>query len=250
MYTYSTYDGYSAQLHPTTKRVTATMGSIPLLTQKHEIGLIQRVRDKNGVMVFNGQPNTRTLREYTQQGNGGSRLAGGRGGAGLHFMEDAEEARLRFTHLHTPITLNRATFQTFDDDVKYNASCGAKGESPTVCVGRDLYNHLDYAVLPYGYDNLWAKDDTPTVVGRMFPITPVSLHAGTIVGRERIITKVAGTFPAPSDAHGGPFECFLYNYSKPVGSGPSCTGSGPKVTVGPLSAGQIVIVVPGGKSEA
>jgi hypothetical protein len=111
-------------------------------------------------------------------------------------------------------------------------------------MGRNLYDHLDYAVLPYLYDGLWRNDSVPTIMQRMFPTTPLSLHPGTIVGRERLISKAAGTFPAPTDARGGAFEAYLYNYSVPVGSGPSSRGTGPTVTIGPLAKGQIVVVVP------
>lgn len=39
-------------------------------------------------------------------------------------------------------------------------------------------------------------------------------------------------------------EAYLYLYAAPVGSGPSWRGSGPRVVVGALSEGQIVVVVP------
>lgn len=94
-------------LDQTTKAATALIGSVPLLSQHHELSLIQKVRDAKGAMTFNGHPMTRTTRAFAQQASGGSRLAGGRGGASLHFLEDSEECRMRFSHLHTPIALLR-----------------------------------------------------------------------------------------------------------------------------------------------
>ena len=79
-----------------------------------------------------------------------------------------------------------------------------------------MYDHLDYAVLPYLYDGLWRNSSTPTIMTRLFPATPIELRAGVLLCRERLITKVNGTFSAPPDAKGGAYEVFLYNVWQPL----------------------------------
>lgn len=243
-YTYSAHDGRSAVLDPTTKAAVAPLGNVALLSQAHEISLIQRVRDHGGPMVFNGQPRTRTTRSFAAEGNGGSRVAGGAGGASLHFVEDSEEARMRFTHLFTPIALLRYGGQRKDLDPRYNDTCPAP-LTLTQCIGRNIYDHLDYAVLPYLYDGLLPNTTSPTVVARMFPTTPIELRPGTLRARERTITKHPGTLPAPPDAHGGAWAVYVYKWAELVGDGrPNATGTGDTATVGPLGDGEIAIVVP------
>jgi hypothetical protein len=83
------------------------MGSVALLTQEHEIGLVDLLRNANSSLIANGQPATRTLREALRVGPTGSRVAGGPGGATLHFQEDSPQASVLHTHLWTPMTLNR-----------------------------------------------------------------------------------------------------------------------------------------------
>ena len=34
----------------------------------------------------------------------------------------------------------------------------------------------------------------PTITSQMFPITPLELHQGYIIGKERIVTKVSGKY--------------------------------------------------------
>ena len=242
-FTFSAHDGYSAVLDPAYKNVSRLIGHVALLSQQHEIRLIQKVRGRNGSMVFNGAPSTQTTRAFAQQGEGGNRVAGGRGGASLHFVEDSQECRVRWTHLHTPIALLRFGGQKHDEDPKYDGTCPPNA-TLTYCMGKNVYDHLDFGVLPYLYDGLWRNATTPTLMARLFPATPIELRSGSVLCRERLITKVGGTFSAPPDARGGKYEVFLYQYSEPIGSGPNATGSGPNVTIPPLREGQIVVVVP------
>lgn len=106
-YTFSVWDRRSGQLDPVTKAVVSRMGSIVLLTQEHECKLMGMLKAANGSLIANGQPSTRTLREYCRAGPGGSTVAGGAAGASLHFREDSPQAGATHTHLFTPMTLNR-----------------------------------------------------------------------------------------------------------------------------------------------
>ena len=100
-YTFNAWDNHSAVLDPVTKEVLQTMGNIPLLIQHHALTLMQIIKDAGGAIIANGQPKTRTVREWAARGQ----QAGGRGGANLHFIENGEsEARRMYTHMFTPIS--------------------------------------------------------------------------------------------------------------------------------------------------
>lgn len=187
-------------LDPLTKAVKAVMGSIVLLTQEHEIKLMGILKQANGSMNANGQPATRTLREYCRAGPGGSTIAGGAAGASLHAKEDGEQATATHTHLFTPISFNRYGGQRHDPDPKYNASCsgvdgGRRGYMSAACVGRNIGDSLDFGVTTMLYDGLFpniSSSDT-SILHAMFPLTARRLGEGLIVGRERLITKKNGT---------------------------------------------------------
>ena len=175
------------------------MGSIVLLTQQHEIKLINMLRNSHHSMVANGQPSTRTLREALRVGPGGSSVAGGPGGATLHFREDSPQSGAMQTHLFTPMTLNRYGGQRLDLDPKYNASCagidgGEREYMSALCVGRNIGDSLDFGVTTFLYDGLFRKDgNTNNILHDMYPLTARRLDEGLIVGRERVITKKNGT---------------------------------------------------------
>eukprot|EP01048_Picozoa_sp_COSAG05_P009259 COSAG05_NODE_748_length_7561_cov_2.742562_2_plen_278_part_00 len=198
-------------LDPLTKAVKAVMGSIVLLTQEHEIKLMGILKQANGSMNANGQPATRTLREYCRAGPGGSTIAGGAAGASLHAKEDGEQATATHTHLFTPISFNRYGGQRHDLDPKYNASCsgvdgGRRGYMSAACVGRNIGDSLDFGVTTMLYDGLFpniSSSDT-SILHAMFPLTARRLGEGLIVGRERLITKKNGT--ARWDAAAGEWD--------------------------------------------
>ena len=197
-YTFSTWDRFSGSIHPTSKNVESVFGSIVLLTQQHEIKLINMLRNSQHSMVANGQPSTRTLREALRVGPGGSSVAGGPGGATLHFREDSPQAGAMHTHLFTPMTLNRYAGQRLDLDPKYNATCagtdgGAREYMSALCVGRNIGDSLDFGVTTFLYDGLFRNDGNTNILHDMFPLTARRLGEGLIVGRERVITKKNGT---------------------------------------------------------
>jgi hypothetical protein len=220
-YTFNAWDNHSAILDPTTKAVTQTMGSIPLLIQHHAIKLMQIIKSQGGAVICNGQPLTRTVREWAAQGQ----KAGGRGGANLHFIENSEsEARRMHTHLFTPISLTRYGGDLYDLDPLYNNTCavgrdafyGGHGQglggsfklSP--CVGANIADHLDYGVVSFLYDGMFYNKTTPTILSEMFPITPHRIGEGIVVGTERIITKISGKYSLANLKADAPLIVFTY----------------------------------------
>jgi hypothetical protein len=53
---------------------------------------------------------------------------------------------------------------------------------------------LDYGCVYHWYNDMTVTPTHKTITSWMFPITPLELHAGYIIGEERIITKVSGRF--------------------------------------------------------
>ena len=136
-------------LDPKTKKVLHKLGSLCLMTQHHEMQMAGIVRDAGGEMTFNGAPRTRTWRTFAQQGG----LAGGSRSAFLHEVENSEESRMMWLHLHTPIGLLRYGGSHQDVNPKYNSTCSDDRIGPernmSACVGRNIADHLDYGVAPY-----------------------------------------------------------------------------------------------------
>lgn len=164
-YTFNVWDRRSAQLDPMTKRVVRLMGSIVLLTQQHEIRLMDMIKDAGGSMIANGQPGTRTLREYCRVGKSGNTVAGGPSGANLHFREDSPQFGAVHTHLFTPISLNRYGGQRLDLDPKYNATCPSLRKDAIFmdpeCVAKNINDNLDFGALTFLcerqlFHNVWS----------------------------------------------------------------------------------------------
>ena len=75
------------------------------------------------------------------------------------------------------------------------------------CVGQNINDHLDYGVLPFLYDGLFFNSSTPTILSEMFPITAHRIGNGFVEGKERIVTKIGGTYSLPAS---GPLVVFIY----------------------------------------
>ena len=104
------------------------------------------------------------------------------------FVETAAEWYPARAHLFTPIALgDHLTVKTFDDllaDIRLKLMWGS------------LYYYYARPVQPH-----------PTITQRMFPFTPVELHKGWLLGKERIITAVPGTFTFGDE---GPVTVYWY----------------------------------------
>ena len=56
----------------------------------------------------------------------------------------------------------------------------------------DIRNAMKNGALYYHYNNQAA---CPTITTKMYPFTPVEIHSGWLLGRERILTTHSGEFP-------------------------------------------------------
>ena len=132
-----------------------------------------------------------------------------------------------YTHMFTPISLTRYGGDLYDLDPLYNNTCtsgrdacaegcecccaqsnsscdyaahglGLSGSfNLTTCVGANTHDHLDYGVTSFLYDGAFARGSRPTILAEMFPITPKRLGRGIVVGQERVVTKLSGSYSLP-----------------------------------------------------
>jgi hypothetical protein len=153
------WDGASADIDPVTMQIARLKSSIPLITQAWRVALAKKIMSK-GPLIGNGAPWTRTTTD-------------------LHFPRFTETGSISectLTHLYTPIAL---------------------GDHLTERNELDCYNDM-LAALNYGCVYYWYTSNTtikyPTLTSYMFPITPVEIHEGYIIGTDRIITNRSGLY--------------------------------------------------------
>jgi hypothetical protein len=162
IYTYNPqqWDGVSADIDPQTMKITRLKSSVTLLSQPWRLAQAKRIL-KNGVLIGNGGlPSTRTMRQLKY----------------LAFNETGSISHCVWSQLYTPIALG--------DHITEKTEADAYGT---------MLKALDYGCVYYWYpDTLMPTYHTLTHY--MFPITPVELHKGYVIGTERIITNRSGVF--------------------------------------------------------
>lgn len=169
--TYDRWDGYSAELDEQ-HRIKRVFGDPQLLSMEAKMELVQYIASKGGVLIGNSCPVSETMTALQFP----------------RFVETAAEWYPARAHLFTPIALgDHLTVKTFDDLLA------------------DIRLKLMWGSLYYYY----ARPAQPhlTITQRMFPFTPVELHKGWLLGKERIITAVPGTFTFGDE---GPVTVYWY----------------------------------------
>jgi hypothetical protein len=168
------WDGVSADIDPDKLTIRQLKSSITLITEAWRLALAKRVLAR-GPLVGNGPPLTRAM-------------------AALKFPCFAETRTISNctqSHLHSPIALGDFGLEQSE---------------------WDAYQTM-LAALDYGCVYHWSDDVVvPThrhLTSYMYPITPVELHEGFIIGRERIITRRSGSF-----GWGDASQCEVYVFDQ------------------------------------
>ena len=164
-FTYDRWDGHTVDLDPRTHKITRKYADLSLLSAPGQERIIRRIQAAGGTIVANTEPCTKNMRAVRLN----------------RFVETGSGPRADYgTHLYTPIALgmpmgqmpqNERNARGFIADVVKNLKHGA------------LYY---YYTIQLGYDY--------GCINRMFPFTPRELHAGWLVGEERIITTIPGQY--------------------------------------------------------
>jgi len=162
-YTYndSMWDGVSADIDPETMQITRLKGSVTLLSQPWRLEQAKRILQNHVLITNGGTPYTKALRDLHHPA----------------FSETGSISNLRSVQLYTPIALGDHLSERSEEDA-YHV----------------MLNALNYGALYYWYNDMTVIPTYHTLTQYMFPITPMELHEGYIIGKERIITNRSGVF--------------------------------------------------------
>ncbi|MBX7256110.1 MAG: hypothetical protein K1Y02_07085 [Candidatus Hydrogenedentes bacterium] len=154
------WDGFSGDIDPTSMTVTRLKSSVTLLTEPWRLALAKRILAK-GPLIGNGPPFTRAM-------------------AALQFpcfVETGSITNCTQAHLYSPIALGDHLTERSEQDA-YGIILAA----------------LDFGCVYHWYNDLDVVPTHPHITSFMYPITPMELHEGYIIGKERIITNRSGLF--------------------------------------------------------
>lgn len=154
------WDGCSADIDPATLKIRRLKSSVTLLTQSWRVRLIQEIMAR-GPFIANGQPRTRTV----------ARLKFPR------FVETGSIGNCARAQLHSPIALGDHLTERSEEDAY-----------------RNMVTALDYGCVSHWYSDMQVVPGYETIAKYMYPITPMELHEGYIIGKERIVTNRSGLF--------------------------------------------------------
>jgi len=154
------WDGCSVTINRTSHEVVGKTTSIPLASQSLRLAIARHVREQGKFLMGNTQPATRTMHDEQI----------------VRFVETGSYSAMTNTHLECPLGLGN---HHLDD-------------TPAE-VAEIIRNILAYGGTWYGHHYLY---DPPAwdFGSVMFPITPVEIRAGMVIGAERIHTARSGRF--------------------------------------------------------
>ena len=131
-----------------------------LLKLGFTLGLFDHILNKRGkLLIGNFSPEMRSERKFRFP----------------RFEETYSHRWIALSHLYTPIQLG--DMLTF----KNNPSDMAADQRTALMRGALYYHYLGHT-------------GCPSLPSKMFPFTPIELHGGWLVGKERILTAVSGDF--------------------------------------------------------
>ncbi|NUQ61822.1 MAG: hypothetical protein HUU20_04995 [Pirellulales bacterium] len=160
------WDGHTVVINPKTHAVTGKRSSVTLLMQPLVLDIINHLRQRGSFLLANTQATTRTMTRQKV----------------LRFVETGSYSAVINTHLGCPVGLGNHHAEDTQADSARNA--------------REI---LRRGGIYYGWTyNREPADWDFTEV--MFPITPVELHDGVVLGKERILTARSGEFGWPDGA--------------------------------------------------
>jgi hypothetical protein len=159
-FVYSHPDGCSADIDPKTHQIRRLKGSLSLVSRDFRVRQVKRIQDRGAVLIVNGAPWTRTLCQ-------------------LHvpaFTETGSISHCRKMLLYSPLALGDHLTERGQKDAY-----------------RVMMSALDYGCL-YAWYGSNVFPEYRTLTEHMYPITPIEIHSGYVIGRERIITNRSGLF--------------------------------------------------------
>ena len=168
----TTWDGCTVSIDRATHEVTGKLTSVALATQSLKLDIVKHVRDRGLFLMANGQPMTRTMHAQKI----------------VRFVETGTYSAMINTHLACPLGLGNHHTDNSQADVATHV--------------RRL---LEHGGLHYGHYFRHEPEDWH-FQSIMYPITPVEIREGMVLGQERIHTARSGRFSFPD---GSPAEVYV-----------------------------------------
>ena len=159
-YCYSHWDGCSGDIDRNTFRLTRKKGSLTLLSRDFREQQVKRILARGAPLVINGAPITRTLARHKF----------------MAFTETGSIAHCSKMLLYSPVALGDHITE----------------REPKHC-HRVMLKALDHGCL-YAWYGTGVFPRHKMLTEHMYPFTPIEIHEGYVIGRERIITNRSGAF--------------------------------------------------------
>lgn len=160
------WDHRTVVIDPKTHAVTGKRSSVPLLMQPLKEDVVRHLRERGKFLMANTQPATRTMLRHKI----------------VRFVETGTYSHLANTHLGCPLGLGNH-----------------HPESTHAESARNVRRILEHGAVYYGH--YYDREPAPwNFTEVMFPITPVELGEGFVLGEERIHTAKSGRFGWPDGA--------------------------------------------------
>ena len=158
-YTYSMWDGCSAEIDPKTHTLLRTKGHLSLLSAPWRAKQVKRIM-AHGPLLCSGAPVTEAMAKLKWYG----------------FCETGSVTSCRGMLLWTPIGLG--------DHIT---------EKTQVDAYRQMLRQMDHGCL-YAWYSTRIMATHKTLTEYMYPFTPIELHSGVLIGKERILANRSGYF--------------------------------------------------------
>jgi hypothetical protein len=227
-FTKERWDGRTVMLDAA-GRVRARMADLGLVSARARAEWVKFVLGRGKVVVCNSQPAVAELQRLRT-----FRFMETQGYDPLAPYGPPYQPVLAKGQLHSPIGLGHA----------FGSAAGAD------FFMRTLIAHLRFGMLYYCYGTNFPPDGPHGgefgPLNYMFPFTPVELHEGWVLGRERLLTCVSGTFPWP---HAEAPRVLLFDErgrSKPAVARIEHAGAGYRVGVRLRDWWEVAVVLPPG----
>jgi len=186
-YSYDVWDGTTVDIDTTTGRIVRRYTDAGLAGIGARKDLADYVLSKSRYMLANTFPATAELQSVPMH-----RFNESESVVDVFSFADGEKPPLSFLpskgHLTTPIALGLRAKRYGDKHYENYARIIIKG----------AIGYLRHGLLYYHYASTIPESGPGSgeygPINHMFPITPVELHEGYIIGRERIVTAISGTF--------------------------------------------------------
>lgn len=186
-YSYDKWDGTTVEIDEGTGQIMQRCTDAALVGSEAQRSLADYVNSKNGYMLANTFPATRLM-----QNAGIHRFNESEWGINLESWKEGDKSPLfqdpSKGQLSTPIALG---FRP-----EYHGAWGAENYAKVIHKGAIAY--LRHGLLYYHYNTEIPEMGTGAgdygAINHMFPITPIEIGPGWVIGKERIVTCVSGSY--------------------------------------------------------